>query len=82
MPKQTILGCGVDPSSSGWYSSNTGSSKSWSSCVKPELMDLEGPLLKEMQISKMMGIDTCFVTGLEVIMITFNLKVMVIINYR
>ena len=27
MPKQTILGCGVDPSSSGWYSSLTGSSK-------------------------------------------------------
>ena len=47
MPKQTIKGCGVDPSSSGWYSSLTGGSKTWSECVKPDANGLRTPLPKE-----------------------------------
>lgn len=47
MPKQTILGCGADPSSSGWYSSLTGGSKTWSECVKPDTNGLRTPLPKE-----------------------------------
>ena len=42
MPLQTIPGCGADPSSSGWYSSLTGGSFSWSPCKKPNNKGLLG----------------------------------------
>ena len=36
MAKQVIKGCGADPTSKGWFSSETGGSlKKWSACVKP-----------------------------------------------
>ena len=46
MPGQTISGCGEDPTSKGWFSSNTfASSGKWSTCVKPiKNTGLEGTL--------------------------------------
>ena len=46
IPKQIIGGCGVDPTSKGWFSSNTfASSGKWSACVKPiNNTGLEGTL--------------------------------------
>ena len=42
MAKQTILGCGADPTSQGWFSSDSfASPKKWSACVQPTNTGLE-----------------------------------------